>query len=103
MAAQGITSVSCVLDGPVDPERFRTWISTTLRDKGADILRSKGVLAVEGEDRRLVFQGVHMIMDSNYGQKWRAGDKRASKLVFIGRHLDGEALKRGFAACALKR
>jgi G3E family GTPase len=97
-----ITSVSVSLDGPVNPDRFRMWISGVLREKGQDILRSKGVLAIDGEDRRLVYQGVHMIMDSNFGQPWRPGDKRASKLVFIGRNLDGEALKRGFAACALK-
>jgi G3E family GTPase len=98
-----IKSVSVTIDGPVNPDRFRMWVSGVLREKGQDILRSKGVLAVEGEDRRLVFQGVHMIMDSNWGQPWRAGDARASKMVFIGRHLDGEALARGFKACAQAR
>jgi G3E family GTPase len=98
-----ITSTSVTIDGPVNPERFRMWISGVLREKGADILRSKGVLAVDGEDRRLVFQGVHMLMDSNFGQAWRDGDKRVSKLVFIGRNLDADALKRGFQACAQKR
>lgn len=95
--------MSVTIDGPVNPDRFRMWISGVLREKGQDILRSKGVLVVEGEDRRLVFQGVHMIMDSNWGQPWRGGDKRASKMVFIGRHLDGEALERGFKACAQSR
>ena len=92
--------MSAVIDGPVNPDRFRMWISGVLRDQGADILRSKGVLAVTGDDRRLVFQGVHMMMDSNWGQPWRANDQRVSKMVFIGRKLDGEALRRGFAACA---
>jgi G3E family GTPase len=98
-----IKSVSVTIDGPVNPDRFRMWISGVLREKGQDILRSKGVLAVDGEDRRLVFQGVHMIMDSNWGQPWRAADGRASKMVFIGRHLDGDALTRGFKACAQAR
>ncbi len=98
-----ITSISVTIDGPVNPERFRMWISAVLREKGQDILRSKGVLAVDGDDRRLVFQGVHMLMDSNFGQPWREADKRASKLVFIGRKLDEAALRRGFAACAQKR
>jgi len=95
-----ISSISLTIDGPIDPDRFRMWISTVLREKGQDILRSKGVLSVEGEDRRLVFQGVHMLMDSNWGQPWRADDSRTSKLVFIGRNIDGEALRRGFLACA---
>jgi G3E family GTPase len=95
-----IESISCVIPGAVNPERFRMWIAGVLRDKGGDILRSKGVLAVAGEDRRLVFQGVHMLMDSNYGQPWKPGDARASKLVFIGRKLDKAALERGFNSCA---
>jgi G3E family GTPase len=98
-----ITSTSVTIDGPVNPERFRMWISGVLREKGQDILRSKGVLAVDGEDRRLVFQGVHMLMDSNFGQPWKPGDKRSSKLVFIGRNLDCGALERGFKACAQTR
>ncbi len=98
-----ITSISVTIDGPVNPERFRMWISAVLREKGQDILRSKGVLAVDGDDRRLVFQGVHMLMDSNFGQPWRETDTRTSKLVFIGRKLDEAALRRGFAACAQKR
>ena len=98
-----IKSVSVTIDGPVNPDRFRMWISGVLREKGQDILRSKGVLAVDGEDRRLVFQGVHMIMDSNWGQPWRVADGRASKMVFIGRHLDADALTRGFKACAQAR
>ena len=98
-----IVSTSVTIDGPVNPDRFRMWISGVLREKGQDILRSKGVLAVEGEERRLVFQGVHMLMDSNWGQPWRGGDSRTSKLVFIGRHLDAAALERGFRACAQKR
>ncbi|MFY7779495.1 MAG: GTP-binding protein [Tagaea sp.] len=35
----------------------------------------------------------------NWGQPWRAGEKRGSKLVFIGRKLDADALKAGFEAC----
>jgi G3E family GTPase len=95
-----IQSVSVSLDGPVNPNRFQRWITTLLREKGQDILRSKGIMAVEKDDRRYVFQGVHMIMDSNWGQPWKDGDKRLSRVVFIGRNLDGDALRRGFEACA---
>ena len=44
-------------------------------------------------------QGVHMMMDSDWGTPWKDGEKRSSKLVFIGRNLDGENLKRGFEDC----
>jgi len=95
-----ITSVSVTIDGPVDPKKFQRWISDTLRDQGADILRSKGIMSVEGEDKRYVFQAVHMIMDSTWGQPWPGTNARQSKMVFIGRKLDQSALQRGFAACA---
>ena len=49
--------------------------------------------------KRYVFQGVHMMMDADWGTPWKDGEKRASKLVFIGRNLDGENLKRGFEDC----
>jgi G3E family GTPase len=97
-----IQSVSVSVDGPVNPARFQRWITNLLREKGQDILRSKGIMAVENEDKRYVFQGVHMIMDSNWGQPWKDGDKRVSRLVFIGRNLDSDALRKGFEACAAK-
>jgi G3E family GTPase len=95
-----IGSVSMQIDGAVEPRKFQTWITALLRDQGQQILRSKGILAVAGEPRRYVFQGVHMMMDSSWGQPWRDDEKRSSKFVLIGRKLDTEALKRGFMACA---
>ncbi|MFM7344884.1 MAG: CobW family GTP-binding protein [Tagaea sp.] len=96
---EDIRSVSAVVEGPIDPEKFRAWIGGVLQSQGQNILRSKGVLAVEGAEQRFVFQAVHMIADSTWGQKWRDGEKRASKLVFIGRKLETDALKAGFEAC----
>ena len=95
-----ITSVSMQIDGAVEPRKFQTWITALLRDQGQQILRSKGILAVTGEPKRYVFQGVHMMMDSSWGQPWKDAEKRNSKFVLIGRELDVEALRRGFAACA---
>ncbi len=95
----GIESVSATVEGPVNPDKFQTWISGVLQSQGQNILRSKGILAVDGAEQRFVFQAVHMIADSTWGQKWREGEKRASKLVFIGRKLETEALKAGFEAC----
>ncbi len=93
-----IKSVSVTVDGDIDPKKFEAWIGALLREQGQKILRSKGVMAVKGMDKRYVFQAVHMIMDSSAGQPW--GDaKRGSKMVFIGRDLDIPALQSGFAAC----
>jgi G3E family GTPase len=70
-----------------------------LQLRGGDIFRSKGILAIDGAPRRYVFQGVHMMMDSDWGAAWKDGEKRSSKLVFIGRNLDGDNLRRGFEDC----
>lgn len=58
----------------------------------------KGILAVAGEERRFVFQGVHMLFDGQPDRPW--GDEaRSNRLVFIGRNLDRHELESSFAAC----
>ena len=94
-----IRSLSITADRPVDPDRFQKWMGALLQIKGADIFRSKGILAIDGAPRRYVYQGVHMMMDSAWGTQWKDGEKRSSKLVFIGRNLDGDNLQRGFEEC----
>jgi G3E family GTPase len=69
---------------------------------GPDILRSKGILSFPGEPKRFVFQGVHMILDGDLQRDWRDGETRESKLVFIGRKLKQDELRRGFDACVIK-
>jgi len=92
-------SVSARIDGEVDPEKFMPWINELTQTKGIDILRSKGILAFKGEPKRFVFQGVHMILDGDLQRPWQEGEKRESKIVFIGRHLDEAAIRAGFLAC----
>jgi G3E family GTPase len=93
-----VTSVGIEVAGKVDVEKFNKWISSLLREKGADIFRSKGILDVAGEDRRFVFQGVHMLLDANADRPWGRGP-RANQLCFIGRKLDRAALVAGFRSC----
>ena len=94
-----VRSLSITADRPVDPDKFQKWMGALLQIKGADIFRSKGILAIDGAPRRYVYQGVHMMMDSDWGTPWKDGEKRSSKLVFIGRNLDGDNLQRGFEEC----
>ena len=93
-------SVSARIDGPVDPEKFMPWISTLTQVQGPDILRCKGIVAFPDEPRRFVFQGVHMILDGDLQAEWKPGEDRSSRVVFIGRKLDAEAIKAGFLDCA---
>jgi G3E family GTPase len=97
---QDIKGVSLALDRPVDGRKVTEWLNAVLAAQGPDILRAKGILDVKGEDKRLVFQAVHMILDGELQREWRDDDKRYSRMVFIGRNLDEAELRRGFEACA---
>jgi G3E family GTPase len=94
-----IQSVAIAL-GEVDPEKFMPWINDLTQREGPNILRCKGILAFAKEPRRFVFQGVHMILDGDLQREWKPGEERRSRLVFIGRDLDAEAIRRGAEACA---
>ena len=94
-----VTSVSFEVERPIDPEKFNAWIGLLLQDKGPDLLRTKGILAYAGDDRRFAFQAVHMIADGDFIGTWKDGDKRVSRLVFIGRNLSRPLLRRGFESC----
>jgi G3E family GTPase len=84
----------------VDPEKFMPWISELTQREGPNILRCKGIVAFPNEPRRFVFQGVHMILDGDLQQEWKPGEKRESRVVFIGRDLDESAIREGFLSCA---
>ena len=75
------------------------WINYTLQTKGTDIFRSKGILNIKDNDDRMVFQGVHMLLDAAADRKWKTGEKRRNQLVFIGRNLNRLELTEGFEAC----
>ena len=94
-----IHSVSLSTNQPLDANRVTSWLQGLLQQKGQDILRMKGILDIRGRDERLVFQAVHMVMEGDFQRPWKEGEKRFSRIVFIGRNLDEAELERGFAAC----
>lgn len=93
-----VTSVGFREPGVLEGERLNNWIGTLLRTKGADIYRMKGVLNVKGTNKRLVFQGVHMLFDAKFDREW-GSEQRLNTLVFIGKNLDRAALTAGFKSC----
>jgi G3E family GTPase len=97
---EDMQSVSVRHPGPVDPDRFMPWISDLTQREGPKILRCKGIVAFPGEPRRFVFQGVHMILDGDLQGPWKEGEDRSSRVVFIGRDLDEDAIREGFLSCA---
>ncbi|MBW4462160.1 MAG: GTP-binding protein [Nodosilinea sp. WJT8-NPBG4] len=96
---ESVFSVSIVEEGSVDGDKFNRWIYQLLQDRGTDIFRMKGILDIDSEDRRFVFQGVHMLLDGRPGKIWKDDELRRNELVFIGRNLSEMELKEGFQAC----
>jgi G3E family GTPase len=92
-------SLSLRSDKPLDPDKFFPWIQELVQTEGKDILRCKGILSFKDDDERFVFQGVHMILDGDHQRKWKDGEERISRAVFIGRHLPEEKIRKGFESC----
>ena len=63
------------------------------------MLRYKGILWMEGASRKVIFQGVHQMMGSDLGPRWMPGEKKQSKMVFIGIDLPKEILLQGLEGC----
>ncbi|MFZ2649674.1 MAG: GTP-binding protein [Burkholderiaceae bacterium] len=95
-----IVSVSLSSAAPMESGAIFRWLEGVLAAQGQDILRAKGIVHVQGQERRLVFQAVHRLLEGDLQRPWKAQESRSSRLVFIGRNLDAAALKLGFDACA---
>ncbi|WP_298873541.1 GTP-binding protein [uncultured Bradyrhizobium sp.] len=96
---EDMQSLSLKTDKPLDPNVFMPWLQNLVQVEGGKILRSKGILAFHDDDDRYVFQGVHMMLEGNHQRKWKDGEKRESRLVFIGRELPEKAIREGFESC----
>ena len=94
----GITSVSLTCDTPLDAERLEEWLQELLSRRGNDILRTKGVISIDDNDRKLVLQAVNMMIEGDFGGEW-GSEPRQSRLVFIGRNLVSDELRDGFESC----
>jgi G3E family GTPase len=92
-------SVSLKFDKPLDPDKFFPWIQDLVQTEGPNILRCKGILSFKDDDERFVFQGVHMILDGDHQRPWQQGEKRESRIIFIGRKLPEDKIREGFAGC----
>ena len=93
-----VGSIAIETDGDVDPGRLNAWLGQLLRERGVDIFRMKGFISLAGESRRFVFQGVHMLFDGQPDRPWGDAPRR-NQLIFIGRNLDEQGMRRGFEAC----
>ena len=96
---EDMQSISISSMKPLDADKFMPWLQTLVQRDGQKILRSKGILAFKDDEDRYVFQGVHMMLEGDHQRKWKDGEKRESRVVFIGRELPEQAIREGFASC----
>ena len=99
---QRVTSTSAKFEGELNVNKLDRWIGELMRDKGEDLFRYKGVIAVKGMDQKFVFQGVHMLFNGEFSEEiglWKDGEARECRFVFIGKNLDHKALQEGLMNC----
>merc|ERR1711972_373533 len=97
-----VSSVGIDVPGEVVQQKLNEWISWLLREKGTDLFRSKGVLAVKGMREKFVFQAIHMLFANSNQGCWAEGEERRCKMIFIGKNLSREELTSGFMKCIAK-
>lgn len=92
---------SCVLrhESAMDADRVSNWLNDYLAEHGQDVLRVKGIVNVAGEQRKLVFHGVHMMVEGDFQRPWATGEDRQTTIVWIGRNLDPETLQAALDQC----
>ena len=96
---EDMQSLSLRSDVPLDPTVFMPWLQDLVAKEGQKILRSKGIMSFRDDDDRYVFQGVHMMLEGDHQRTWMDGEKRESRLVFIGRDLPEDLIRDGFSRC----
>lgn len=94
-----VSSVGVTREGEVVKEKLDVFLEWLMRERGAELYRSKGVLAVQGQPKKLVFQAVHMQFGDTLVEPWQDGEQRICKMVFIGKNLNREELNRNFDMC----
>jgi len=94
-----VTSFVFHADRPFDGIRLEEFFTRILKTYGAQLMRYKGVIAVQGQDRRVVLQGVHMLFSNDLAAPWSSKDGREGRIVFIGRQLPKAMLVSGLQQC----
>jgi G3E family GTPase len=89
-------------DKPFNGEKLEQFLSGMIQVYGPDLLRYKGILWMKGNARRVVFQGVHMMMGGDMGKPWTKAEKKQSLLVFIGKKLPKDLFIAGLEECLAK-
>jgi len=99
-----VQSVGIKFEGSLHAQWFNMFMMDLLRERAADLYRTKGLLSFHGQgDTKFVFQGVHEQINFGPAQKpWKEGEDRENKFVFIGKNLDRAELTKSLMECLYK-
>lgn len=93
----GISSVVVRSDTPIEIDKLYAWLGEVIEHCEPDLLRYKGIVFTnEYEGKRAILQGVHTLYTLNPDREWEEGEKKETKLVFIGRNLNETWIKERF-------
>ena len=79
--------------------KLEDFLGAVVNIYGPRMLRYKGVLNMQGTERKVIFQGVHQLMGSDLGPAWGEGEIKTSKMVFIGIDLPKDIFLQGLEQC----
>jgi G3E family GTPase len=94
-----VSSVGLKVEGSVNLHLLQSWIQRLITEDGANLYRYKGVISVKGVEEKFIFQGVGMMFSGGFADQTWGNEKRESRFVFIGKHLDHQMYRDGFHAC----
>lgn len=87
-----IHSIQITLEQAYDPKNLIDTLKKIV--KTTEIYRIKGFVNVTNKPMRLVLQGVGDRFDTFYDRLWKADEVKQTRLVFIGRDLNPEAIEK---------
>ncbi|HEX9462314.1 MAG TPA: GTP-binding protein [Alphaproteobacteria bacterium] len=86
-------------DRPLPWPKLRQWLEAFTSLRGADLLRLKGVVNVEGAAGPVAIHGVqHVFHPPTQLKQWPPGDDKRTRLVFIVRNIEKSAVEQSLDA-----
>ncbi|MFB9757638.1 CobW family GTP-binding protein [Ectobacillus funiculus] len=95
----GVQSFVLREERPIDMVKLNHWMTAVVSELGEYLYRYKGIIAAQGMDRRVVFQGVHTLFAASYDRPWKQEEERKSEVVFIGKGLNKVWFEEHFHNC----
>ncbi len=92
-----VNSFSYAYEKPFVIEKLEFFVQTMSEKE--QIYRSKGFLNIAGNPRRAIFHGVNNRFTLLWDRLWEKGEKRESQLVFIGKNLKEEVIRKQLDGC----